>query len=381
MSEEAEPTSESVDLISMAGKKENIEVEEIATELTLEERKEALKKSRWNVFMYLGIAAILFGFALFPMTHTMEIDDGRSSGTYPTGYVWGMPIDGEDYSDVPLEITVIVDSIPTDNDGIEIYVVEYSGDCQGDPEGIVADSHQKMRGGEVEFPNAYEEISDVAPGETYEIEFNLDPGIYCIDVFVDTKSTAATSDITVEVSIYPSQFIAGILATICLLFSVFAFIGAQKHGKKVKSMTEPAEEQTTEEKVLSQISSARIAAGPQGAPPAGPTGPPQSTSKPPSSTYNVVTGEMNEPATAGPSGPPTAGPAGPPEQASEPVAEPAPEPAPAPEAAPEAAPPAGDVYEDQGDGWFFRKFPDGTYDQTVYVVKDGQYVPHEEPSA
>ena len=50
-------------------------------------------------------------------------------------------------------------------------------------------------------------------------------------------------------------------------------------------------------------------------------------------------------------------------------------------AAPEAAPPAGDVYEDQGDGWFFRKFPDGTYDQQVYVIKDGVYVPYEDPNA
>ena len=50
-------------------------------------------------------------------------------------------------------------------------------------------------------------------------------------------------------------------------------------------------------------------------------------------------------------------------------------------AEPAAEPVAGDVYEDQGNGWYFRKFPDGTYDQKVYVIKDGFYVPHEEPSA
>ena len=66
MSEEAEPTSESIDLISMAGKKENIEVEEIATELTLEERKEALKKSRWNVFMYLRNCCDFVRFCTIP---------------------------------------------------------------------------------------------------------------------------------------------------------------------------------------------------------------------------------------------------------------------------------------------------------------------------
>jgi hypothetical protein len=36
------------------------------------------------------------------------------------------------------------------------------------------------------------------------------------------------------------------------------------------------------------------------------------------------------------------------------------------------------VYEDQGDGWYFRKLPDGTYDQTVYTFSEGQYVPHVE---
>ena len=30
--------------------------------------KSALKKSRWNVFLFLGVAFVMFGFALFPMT-------------------------------------------------------------------------------------------------------------------------------------------------------------------------------------------------------------------------------------------------------------------------------------------------------------------------
>ena len=143
--------------------------------------------------------------------------------------------------------------------------------------------------------------------------------------------------------------------------SGFAFIGAQKHGKYVKSLVEPKAEPSIEDTVLAQTSAARISAGPSG-PPTGPSGPPTGPSGPPA---------------AGPTGPPVAGPTSPPEQAPEPVAEPAQEPAPAPE----AAPPAGDVYEDQGDGWFFRKFPDGTYDQQVYVIKDGVYVPYEDPNA
>ncbi|MGB2340806.1 MAG: hypothetical protein ACPH9K_07410, partial [Candidatus Poseidoniaceae archaeon] len=105
------------------------------------------------------------------------------------------------------------------------------------------------------------------------------------------------------------------------------FIGAQRHGEGVKALTEPSKK-TTEEEVLETV--------------AGPSGPP--------------------PSAAGPSGPPPAspGPAGPPEAA--PSEEPATEP----------------VFEPAENGYFFRKMPDGTYDQTVYVqAEDGSYVPYQ----
>ena len=136
-----------------------------------------------------------------------------------------------------------------------------------------------------------------------------------------------------------------IFAVLSLLMSGFAFIGAQKHGKHVKSLVEPKKEPSIEDSVLAQTSAARIAAGPSG-PPTGPTGPPA----------------------PGPTGPPSPGPTGPPTQEETPVA-------PTSQSVPE--PVAEDIYEDQGDGWYFRKFPDGTYDQKVYVIKDGFYVPHE----
>ena len=164
-------------------------------------------------------------------------------------------------------------------------------------------------------------------------------------------------DLEVEVTTYPNQILAGIPGVLCLFLSLFAFIGAQKHGRAVKSMTEPKAEPTIEERVLAETSSAIISAGPSGPPTAGPSGPP----------------------TAGPSGPPTAGPSGPaPEATPEPEAVPEPETPPEPASEPEAV---GDVYEDQGDGWFFRKLPDGTYDQTVYVVENGEYVPYQAPDA
>ena len=135
----------------------------------------------------------------------------------------------------------------------------------------------------------------------------------------------------------------------------FRFIGAQKHGKYVKSLIEPKAEPSIEDTVLHRHQQSRISAGPSG---------------PPTDQQPVLQAHLGQG-----SWPPAAGPTSPPEQA--PAAEPAPE----PEPAPEAAPPAEDVYEDQGDGWFFRKFPDGTYDQQVYVIKDGLYVPYEDPNA
>ena len=51
--------------------------EEDVPELTIEERQDALKRSRWNVFMYLGLAALFFGFALYPfMSTVLYVDEG-----------------------------------------------------------------------------------------------------------------------------------------------------------------------------------------------------------------------------------------------------------------------------------------------------------------
>ena len=36
------------------------------------------------------------------------------------------------------------------------------------------------------------------------------------------------------------------------------------------------------------------------------------------------------------------------------------------------------VFEPAENGYFFRKMPDGTYDQTVYIqAEDGSYVPYQ----
>lgn len=335
--------------------------EESTPELTLEEHKEALKKSRWNVFMYLGFAALLFGFALYPfMSIPMEVEGGIGSDE-ETITVWGLPVAGEDFTDIPVEIEVIVHALPTDIQYIEIFMDESSGGCN-----VVDDSIERgredLRQGVAEHPNNYYKIEDPVESQVYDVEFSVDPGIYCLQIVAFTESNEFVGNIESNVDIYPTQIPLAIFATMSLLMSAFAFIGAQKHGKYVKSLIEPKSEPSIEDVVLAETSEARIVSGPSGPPSAGPTGPPA----------------------AGPSGPPSEQSAPEPEAVDttpelvpeESISEPEPSEQPASETTE-----SSDEYEAQGDGWFFRKLPDGTYDQTVYTFHEGQYIPYVESDA
>lgn len=324
--------------------------DELMEEMSIEERKERLKKTRWNVFLYLGIAAILFGFALFPMPFSADWDDFSTSAEKDIGLVWGLPVDGEDLFDVPMRLTVTADNPPTQAAiNIAVYVIEQD-DCT---DFTLSEKMQEAKGGDSHAYQYQEADSRVLAGGTYDFEFNIDPGQYClIAEYIDgngDKITSSGSALNVEGKLYPNQFFGGILGLLCLSLSGFAFVGAQKHGTALRKILE-GENETTESKVLSEASKARIAAGPGGAPPAGPTGPPGA---PPAEQ-------------TGPAGPPGAPPA---------VAAPAE----APAAEPAAAPSADDgTFEPAENGYFFRKLPDGSYDQTVYVQNaEGAYVPHE----
>ena len=331
--------------------------EDAVEELTIEERQEALKRARWNVLMYLGLAALLFGFALYPfMSTTMDVDEGIGS-TDKTITVWGLPVAGEDFTDIPVEIDITVQSLPTDVKTIEIFMIENAKGCES-TDGSIGETRSQLQSGDSEHPNQYHLIEDPVESETYSVEMSVDPGIYCLQVVVDSSGSGFSGiNVKADVALYPTQLPLAIFAALCLLMSGFAFIGAQKHGKHVKSLVEPKEKPSIEDSVLAQTSAERIAAGPSG-PPTGPSGPP-------------APGPTGPPA-PGPTGPPAPGPTGPPSQ-EEATVEPTPEPI--------VEPVSEDIYEDQGNGWYFRKFPDGTYDQKVYVIKDGFYVPHEEPSA
>ena len=224
--------------------------EDAIEELTIEERQEALKRARWNVFMYLGLAALLFGFALYPFMSTMvEVDEGIGS-TEKSITVWGIPVPGEDFTDIPVEIEVAVQSLPTDVNSIEIFIIENAKGCDS-TDGSIGESRTLLQTGESEHPNQYHIIENPVESQTYSVEMSLDPGIYCLQIVVDSSSSGFSGiNVQADVDLYPTQLPLAIFAVMCLLMSGFAFIGAQKHGKYVKSLVEPKKEPIMEVTVL-----------------------------------------------------------------------------------------------------------------------------------
>ena len=334
--------------------------EEIIEELTLDQRKDELKKSRWNVFLWLGIAVLMFTFALFPMPFSASYDDFTDSAEKDIGLVWGPSLSGDDLFDVPLHLDVTADDPPTySNTSINAYVIKMNN-CQ---QNLGIFTEEAKLGGNHAYQ--YQSIGDLIEGEEYTFKFSVDPGQYCIIVqyFNETSGevdSTFNNDMTVKGKVWPNQVIGGIFGLICLSLSAFAFIGAQKHGSHVKQILENGDE-STEEKVLASLTDARVAAGPTGPPSPGPTGPP-------------AAGPTGPPS-PGPTGPPAAGPTGPPQVQQAPVIE---QPVVEPEPVATPPPPAEAIFEPAEGGYFYKKLPDGTYEQTVYVQNtDGTYAPYQ----
>ena len=80
--------------------------EEPVEALTLEQRQDELKKSRWNVFLWLGIAVLMFSFALFPMPFSADYDNFTNSAEKDIGLVWGPSFPGEDLFDASMHLEV-----------------------------------------------------------------------------------------------------------------------------------------------------------------------------------------------------------------------------------------------------------------------------------
>lgn len=332
--------------------------DELMEEMSLEERKERLKNARWNVFLYLGIAAICFGFALFPMPFSATLDDFSKSAEKDIGLVWGLPLDGEDLFDVPMRLTVTAENPPTQSAiGIAVYVIEQK-DCT---DFTLSEKAQEAKQGD-SHAYQYKEASErVLPEGTYDFEFNIDPGHYClIAEYIDGNGDKITDEgmaMEVKGKLYPNQFIGGIAGLACLSLSGFAFLGAQRHGAAMRKILE-GENETTESKVLSDASQARIMAGPAGPPQDGPSGPPPADGPPGAPPSDEA------PAAAEEATPPV-----PTTEAEAPVETPPTEAAPATQEA---------TFEPAENGYFFRKMPDGSYEQTVYVQNEaGEYEPYQ----
>ena len=394
------------------------EVDDSPVEITLEEKETLLKKSRWNVFLSLGLAIIMFILSLVPISTGFVVDS--YSKDYDTGQLYGIPISGADFTDIPTDVVLTIEQLPVSTKSIDVFLIEAES-CVIESNGIMQEYTDKdgntlsdirleviENGPRHQWQHAV--IDAPVIGQEYVLSFEVDPGMYCMQIITDAEfKTANSVNVDVQFKFYPFQIIAGFIAIISLGLSIFAFIGAQKHGQWVRDAKLPTGK-SLEQEILDQTSQERISAGPSG-PPTGPSGPPSSSgpSGPPGSSGPSgppgSSGPSGPPGSSGPSGPPTgpsgppasSGPSGPPEPSgpSGPPGSSGPSGPPSGPSGPAGPPDAasndqvetaeqppwatdGSVFEPQGDGYYFRKMTDGSYDQTVYYVgSDGEYVPYE----
>ena len=340
------------------------EIEEGSVD-TLSSLQVSLKKARWNVFMFLGIAFLMFAFALFPMPMNADFELGTAEKDL--GFVWGPSPAGEDFMDVPYEVSVAVKQLPpfTGNITLQVYVLKID-DCTNIEEASAAES-KAQQGNDHDFQ--YLSVESPVEGKTYTFDFDLDMGEYCLNVkTVDDYGTVvdpSRTDLTVSGKLWPNQVIAGVPGLIFLGLSTFAFIGAQKIGKRVKALLED-EKLTEEQLVLEEARRQKIAAGPAGPPKsvAGPGGPPKTVAGPSGAPPSNTQGPANVAAAST-----TSVKTGPPPAQSTPVDE---------SIAVAPAQEDGSTFEDAGNGYFYRKMANGGYEQQIYIKNsNGQYIPYQ----
>lgn len=319
-------------------------------EMSLEARMEDLKKKRNNVFLFLGVAVLLFSFSLFPMPFSAEYNTLSGSASQGPMLVWGVPLPGTDVTDVPVHVTVDVENSPPSHQELVGYLIK-SNDCNA----IIGDDYDEAELGESSTKAYSSSLGPVNGGESHTLKFRIDPGQYCLKVqFLDSDRSLPenreTTSVDIKGKMWSNQAFGGLFGLICLTLSIFAFIGAQKQGEYVKKMQMPKE--SVESQVLDSVSQSKLLAGPGGPPSAGPRSGPAGPS-------------------SGPDSSPSSGPSAPPKSESQPDSE-----GPASESSESDS---SETYEDAGNGYFFKKLPDGNYDQTVYVkTEEGTYIPHVE---
>ena len=349
------------------------EVEEVSEEQPEEplgKLEAELKRSKWSVFLFVGLTIAMFGFALFPMSTDVPYDGLWGAAERDIGFVWGPSASGEDLMDVPFELEVEVVRAPSvsSNVTLEAYVLKLEN-CQSLE---VSDFQQVAKQGD---SHDYQYLSKKAPleGESYTFEFNLDMGQHCVKVqFVNDQGNVLkeNTELKAKGKLWPNQVIAGIPGFIFLSVSIYAILGMLSKRSRLNEILE--EERIEQERLAAEAATAeRISQGPGGAPPksaAGPSGPPKSAagpsgppkqqkrSGPPKSSITAATDSSKR------SGPPPAN--------SEVKIEPAEE---------TTSQTDDSVFEPAGNGYFYRKMADGTYEQIIYVQsEDGTYTPYEE---
>lgn len=326
-------------------------------DLSISELRTKVKKARWNVFMYLGVAAIMFAFALIPLPVPAPWDDETTLKDSENGgeiqrelpYLFGLPIDGHDATD----IRFIVEITPADGGDLSVHVIEAHCNTE-EIDNELNEFASMLSRNDTNWSDNHIFIEGSKPKKTIEVEFKLDPGAYCL-IIEYTDYGHEIGSLEASASVYGLREIAGGLGGLSVLWALFGFVGAQKKGKTLKGRTEPRRDSTSVEvEVMEATNQAVITAGPGAPPPsAGPSaGPPTS-------------------------GGPTAGPAAAPFSPTQDafaalgVAEPAPV---APLFA--ATPTPTLNYIESGDGYYYILKEDNTFDAQPYVKQsDGSYHP------
>jgi len=314
-------------------------------EHNIEQLRSKVKKARWNVFMYLGIAAMMFAFALIPLpvpapwddetVLTDDVSGGELQQELP--YLFGMPIDGRDATDVRLVLEVL----PKDGGTFHVHVIEAHCGTNTITDELI--DFEEAVAKNVSFDtNTHRLYVDSIPNKMYEMEFKLDPGGYCLVVEYEHPVGHPLESLEVTASVYGLREIGGGLGGISLLWAIFGFIGAQRKGKILKERTAPQRgSMSIEDEVMEETSQAIISAGPGG--------PPVEEESPIDSAFAALSPQP-EPAYA--------------------------QPAPAQQMPPASAPISTLNYIESGDGYHYILKDDNTFDPQPYVKQsDGTYVP------
>jgi len=313
------------------------------SEMGIENLRSTVKKARWNVFMYLGIAAMMFAFALIPLPvpapwdDETELTDDVSGGELQQElpYLFGMPVDGRDATDVRLVLEVV----PKDGGTFHVHVIEAHCGTNTITNELI--EFETAVAKNESFDSTHRLYVDSIPAKSYEMEFKLDPGGYCLVVEYEHPVGHSLGSLEVTASVYGLREIGGGLGGIALLWATFGFIGAQRKGKILKEKTSVHRgSMSVEEEVMEETTQAIITAGP---------GSPPTEDLPMESAY-----------------------------AAQPAQQPAPtqQPAPVQQMPPAYAPVSTLNYIESGDGYHYILRDDNSFDPQPYIKQsDGTYVP------